>query len=344
MIGQQNAARAGVMAGGIFIVDHTKIIDRYPEPESLAEIGDSYRSNGGGPFNLLVDLARLAAAIPLEAVGRVGDDSDGEWILSRCRSCGIDVSQLRATPAATTSSTDVMTERATGRRTFFHCPGANALLDVDDFDLSRSSARLLYFGYPTLLAHLDARHSQEGTRAAELLRRARAAGFTTCVDFVTAPAERLAAVAPAILRHTDICLMNELEAERVTGIALRHGDRLVAERLDDAAQALIELGVTSCAVIHAPEGAHVRARTGETARIGSVRVPREQIVGTAGAGDAFAAGFLMVWHQGGALDAALRAGAAAAAVCLLDATTSEGLRPLSECLAFADAHGYRPAP
>ena len=57
MIGQQNAARAGVMAGGIFIVDHTKIIDRYPEPESLAEIGDSYRSNGGGPFNLLVDLA-----------------------------------------------------------------------------------------------------------------------------------------------------------------------------------------------------------------------------------------------------------------------------------------------
>jgi sugar/nucleoside kinase (ribokinase family) len=344
MSGSSGRTRSGVMAGGLFIVDHTKIVDRYPEPESLAEIGDQYASNGGGPFNLLVDLARLGARFPLEAVGRVGDDGDGEWILSRCRDCGIDTAQLRKTPDVATSSTDVMTERDSGRRTFFHCPGANAHLDVDDFDLGTSAALLLYFGYPTLLGRLDAPHPDQGTRGAELLRRGQEAGFTTCVDFVTAPAERFVGVASALLPHTDLCFMNELEAERSTGIVLRSGARLMAERLDDAARALIDLGVSTCVVLHAPEGAHVRSRDGHTARIGSVCVPRELIVGTAGAGDAFAAGFLMAWHQGAAPDDGLRAGAAAAAVCLLDATTSEGLRPLEQCLAFADRHGFRPAP
>jgi sugar/nucleoside kinase (ribokinase family) len=333
-----------MMAGGLFIVDRTKLVDRYPEPEGLAEISGQYVSNGGGPFNLLVDLAQLGARFPLEAVGRVGDDSDGKWILSRCRASGIETRQLRTTPAAATSSTDVMTERQSGRRTFFHCRGANALLDLDDFELAASSARLFYLGYPMLLDRLDAPHADQGTRGAELLRRARQAGHTTCVDFVTASRERFAGVAAAILRHTDICLMNELEAERATGIVLRDGDRLMAEGLDRAARALIDLGVSACVVIHAPEGAHLRTATGRTARIGSVRVPRERIVGTAGAGDAFAAGLLMAWHDGAALDDALRAGTAAAAMCLLDATTSEGLRPLDQCLAFASAHGLRDAP
>ncbi len=337
-------ARSGVMAGGLFIVDHTKLIDHYPEPEGLAEFSESHVANGGGAFNLLVDLARLGAGFPLEAVGRVGDDGDGESVLSLCRAHGIDARQLRQTPGVSTSSTDVMTERQSGRRTFFHCRGANALLDVDDFDLAGSSARLLYLGYPMLLDRLDAPHAGEGTRGAELLRRARQAGFTTCVDFVTAPRERFAGIAPAILRHTDICLMNELEAERSTGVVLREGGRLAAERLDDAARALLDLGVGSCAAIHAPEGAHARATTGETARIGSVRLPRELILGTAGAGDAFAAGFLTLWHQGGALEERLHAGAAAAATCLLDATTSGGVRSLDKCLAFARQHGFGSAP
>jgi sugar/nucleoside kinase (ribokinase family) len=336
--------RCGVMAGGLFIVDHTKVVDRYPEPEGVAEIAERYMSNGGGPFNLLVDLARLGAGFRLEAVGRVGDDSDGEWILSRCRSHGVDVNRLLKTPEASTSSTDVMTERQSGRRTFFHHRGANALLDIDDFDLNGSAARLLYLGYPMLLGRLDDRHAEQGTRGAELLRRARKAGFVTCVDFVTAPPERFIGVASAILPHTDICLMNELEAERSTGIVLRDGGRLVAERLDQAARALIGLGVGMSVAIHAPEGAHVRNTKGDTARIGSVLVPKERIAGTAGAGDAFAAGFLMVWHQGGALEDAARAGTAAAAVCLLDATTSEGLRPLEECLSFARTYGLRPPP
>jgi sugar/nucleoside kinase (ribokinase family) len=336
--------RRGVTAGGLFIVDHTKVIDHYPEPEALAEISERRVGNGGGAFNLLIDLARLGAPFPLEAVGRVGQDADGRWIVERCRSFGIATLHLRAVADVATSFTDVMTERQSGRRTFFHQRGANALLEIEDFGLSESASRLLYLGYPMLLDRLDAPHPSAGVRAAELLRRARALGLTTCVDFVTAPRERFAGIVPAILRHTDLCLMNELEAERATGIRLRVDGRLQAQRLDQAAQALLALGVHTAVVLHFPEGAVALTADGERAAQGSVLVPAERIAGTAGAGDAFAAGFLLSWHEGRSLAEGLLAGAAVAATCLLDPTTSDGLRPLGACLALARELGQRPAP
>jgi len=337
-------ALSGVLAGGLFIVDHTKVIDRYPEPETLAEIGERRVGNGGGAFNLLVDLARLGAPFPLEAVGRVGQDPDGAWVVERCRALGIGTTQLRSVADLPTSITDVMTERSSGRRTFFHLRGANARLDIEDFDLGASQARLLYLGYPMLLDRLDAPHATAGVRAAELLRLARAAGRVTCVDFVTAQPERFPEIAPAILRHTDLCLMNELEAERATGIRLRDGERLACERLDGAAEALLALGVSALAVIHFPEGALARATSGERASQGSVLVPPERIAGTAGAGDAFAAGLLLAWHEGRSLADALLAAVSAAATCLSDPTTSDGLQPLDACLALGRELGHRPAP
>ena len=51
-------------------------------------------------------------------------------ILDDCVTHKIDTKHLKATAEAPTSYTDVMTVESTGRRTFFHQRGANALLDV----------------------------------------------------------------------------------------------------------------------------------------------------------------------------------------------------------------------
>ena len=76
--------RAGILAGGNWIVDAVKIIDTWPQQDSLANIFSTTKGTGGSPFNLLVDLAVLGAGFPLEAVGLVGDDGNGEWILEQC--------------------------------------------------------------------------------------------------------------------------------------------------------------------------------------------------------------------------------------------------------------------
>ncbi|MGC2578239.1 MAG: PfkB family carbohydrate kinase, partial [Terrimicrobiaceae bacterium] len=102
-------ARNGILAGGNWILDRTKIIDVYPAQDALANILSETSCNGGGPYNVLIDLARLQAPFPLAAVGLVGDDAAGEYIRRDCQAHRIDTRQLHATQEAPTSYTDVMT-------------------------------------------------------------------------------------------------------------------------------------------------------------------------------------------------------------------------------------------
>ena len=170
-----SSARQGILAAGNWIIDHTKIIDVFPTQDALCNIlGESF-SNGGSPYNLLVDLARLGAPFPLEALGLIGDDADGESIRADCARHNIDARQLRTTRDAHTSYTDVMSVRATGRRTFFHQRGANALLDPEHFDFTASRAKFFHLGYLLLLDRLDQPDPAHGTVAAGLLAQARAA-------------------------------------------------------------------------------------------------------------------------------------------------------------------------
>lgn len=179
------SVRSGILAGGNWIVDRTKIIDVYPVQDSLANILQETSSNGGAPYNVLIDLARLQAPFPLAAVGLVGNDPAGDFIRADCRAHGIDARQLHPCKEAPTSYTDVMTVQSTGRRTFFHHRGANAFLDAAHFDFTRSSARIFHLGYLLLLDRLDQPDPNYGTVAAALLARAQAMGFKTSVDLVS---------------------------------------------------------------------------------------------------------------------------------------------------------------
>ncbi|MFV1995261.1 MAG: PfkB family carbohydrate kinase, partial [Verrucomicrobiales bacterium] len=95
--------RRGLLAGGNFIIDYVKMIDAYPGQDMLASILSESSANGGGPYNVLVDLASMGAEFPLEAAGLVGDDANGQWIFEDCRARGIDTSRLRRTGQAPTS-------------------------------------------------------------------------------------------------------------------------------------------------------------------------------------------------------------------------------------------------
>src|SRR4030095_13704750 len=114
------ATRTGILAGGNWIVDAVKLIDTWPQQDALANIVSTSRGTGGSPFNVLVDLAILGVPFPLSALGLVGDDENGRWILQQCAGHGIDTAALQKTTQAPTSYTDVMTVQSTGRRTFFH--------------------------------------------------------------------------------------------------------------------------------------------------------------------------------------------------------------------------------
>jgi sugar/nucleoside kinase (ribokinase family) len=336
-----STARNGILAGGNWILDRTKIIDVYPAQDALSNILAETSCNGGGAYNVLVDLARLQAPFPLAAVGLVGDDAAGEYIRKDCQAHRIDTRQLHTSKGAPTSYSDIMTVKSTGRRTIFQRRGANAFLDASHFDFAQSDARIFHLGYILLLDGLDQRDPTCGTVAAAVLQRAQQAGFKTSVDVVSEDSNRFAAIVRPALRFCDYCILNEFEAERTTSIQIVREGRIDFDAARKAARELLAAGVREWVVIHFPAGAVAVGSDGRELVQPSINMPQARIAGTLGAGDAFAAGVLFGVHEGVPMDVALTYGVCAAAASLTDPNTSDGVKPLSECLRFAEEFGYR---
>ncbi len=326
-----------MLAGGNWIIDQVKLIDVFPQPEQLANIRSQSPGTGGAPYNVLVNLAKLGAGLPLLAAGLVGKDPLGEAILKDCRTHEIDSRHLRATADAATSYTDVMTEQ-------FHYRGANARWRGEGLDFDRIKTRLFHLGYLLLLDALDESDAKFGTKAARLLAAAQAAGMKTSVDVVSEDSERFPRIVTPALKYVDYCILNEIEAGKTTSFRIRQSDgRLDTVALRHAAGALLQQGVRELVVIHFPEGAFARTRKGEDVWQTSLNVPDKHIVGTAGAGDAFCAGTLLGLHEGWELTRCLQTAVCVAAASLFELTCTGGMKPLNACLALGKKLGYRPS-
>jgi sugar/nucleoside kinase (ribokinase family) len=339
-----NSLRQGILAAGNWIIDYTKIIDIYPEQDALCNIFSEATGNGGSPYNLLIDLARLQAPFPLEALGLVGRDKDGEAIRADCRHHQIDIRQLHVCDDVHTSYTDVMSVKATGRRTFFHQRGSNAKLGPEHFDFTASRARLFHLGYLLLLDRLDLPHPEHGTVAADLLQKASSTGFKTSIDVVSEDSDRFPRIVRPALKHTDHAILNEFEAERTTGLKIRTPQGIDSSQLRKAAYQLLDAGVREWVVVHFPEGAIAAHREDGILEQGSVRMGQEKIIGATGAGDAFGAGLLLGLHEAKPMEECLRYAVCVAAASLTDASCSRGIGPLAHCLELGTTCGFRAPP
>jgi sugar/nucleoside kinase (ribokinase family) len=335
-----SAPRRGVWLGGHWIVDLHKEVSQWPEPETLAEVFGVRTSNGGAAFNVACNLARLLPGVPLSGIGLVGDDGPGLWLLEHCRQLGIGTACLHERAGVATSFTDVMTERGSGRRTFFHLPGANALLAEGDFPATPQAGKIFYLGYLGLLAALDRLDGAGRNGSSRVLERFSSAAFLTCADLVSAPNPDLASQVVPCLPHLDYLFTNEWEAARLAGTALPAGTRIVPDEAVRLARAVCALGVRRAVVLHFPRGAVLAMPGREVLAQGAVEVPAEAVLGTAGAGDAFAAGFIAGLHQGADPAACLEAAVCAAAGSLGSITCSDAVLPLSECLIIGRQRGF----
>ncbi len=143
-------------------------------------------------------------------------------------------------------------------------------------------------------------------------------------------------VVPA-LRWLDYLVINELEAQSLTGISLRTPHGLAApEAFAEAATWLMQQGVRQRVVIHAPEGAWGQQADGEERWQPAWCLAPEEIVGSVGAGDAFCAGVLYASHEGWSLTETLKLAHTCACFNLHAANALDGTRPLAEMQRWMD--------
>ena len=325
--------RNGIAVAGNMIVDVLYPILGHPKPGELTTITEGIsRSSGGALCNVIVDLAKLDPNLPLTALGRVGTDAEGDYVLEKLQAHdNIDVSRVRR--EGLTSFTAVMADTIGKQRTFYHYRGANARFCEADVDWDALDVKLLHIGYILLLDALDEPDDEFGTKMARLLHTAQSKGILTSIDVVSEAGDRFNRIVPRALRYTDYCVINELEAQASTGVVLRgENGELLTQNLPQALRQLKQLGVSTWAVIHCPEGGYGVDEHDNYIETESVPVPKGYIKGTVGAGDAFCSGVLYGAYTGLPLAEAIELGNAAAACSLSESGATEGMRTANEAL------------
>lgn len=310
--------RNGIAVVGTILVDSINEISAYPQAGELTKIKSVQKAVGGCVPNVAIDLKRLSPETAIKAVGKIGEDENGEYVKSVLSQSGVDISSV-VIGNDKTSFTEVMSVSG-GQRTFFTYAGASADFGAEDVDLDGLNVKMMHLGYFLLLDKID---NGDGL---EILKNAQKRGIKTSIDLVSENSDRYSLVLPC-LQYTDNLIINEVEAGQLTGMeAKRENLRAIAEKLK-------AYGVKERVVIHTPELGVCVSKNGFTC-VPSYVLPENFIQGTTGAGDAFCAGVLLGIYKGWTDREILEFGSASAVMALSVADAVSGMREVEEIKTF----------
>jgi sugar/nucleoside kinase (ribokinase family) len=181
-----------VVSLGIHILDVLgRPVTRIPPKQDVDLLEEIRLTVAGTAAGTSVDLAKLG--VDVLAMGAIGEDAAGNFIVDTMHRYGIDTSGLARKPAVQTSAT-MLPIRPNGERPALHVLGANAELTIEDIDFDAiATARHLHFGGTYLMPKLD------GPPTAHILAFARERGVPVTLDLIAIDRpDLLEVIAPAL--------------------------------------------------------------------------------------------------------------------------------------------------
>ena len=272
-------------------------------------------------FALAVSGAAGAAAIvaakhglSVQAVGGVGRDLMGDWVLRRMADFGIDTQMMQRCEGYFTSSS-IVTTRPNGQRPALHRRGATGGFFVEDKDLDKVlDTKILHIGGVGLMDRMD-----KG-RNAEVLAEAKERGCITTLDVFASTPDDLGLIKP-LLNNTDYFLPSEEEAIALSGLS----------DFEDIAKFLLDQGVGAVVLTLGAEGVMYRDGEGVKLDLPSYAI---DVVCTCGCGDCFNAGFATGLILGRSLEDCLKMGQASGAQNATGLGSQAGVEDLQTTLEF----------
>lgn len=252
----------------------------------------------------------------VQAVGGVGNDLMGDWVLRRLDDFGVDRKQMQRVSGMSTSASIVPT-RADGTRPVFHKLGATAGFYVEDAQIdSVLDTKIFHIGGVGLMDAMD-----KG-RNAEILRSAKQRGCITTLDVFASTKDDFPLIAP-LLEYTDYFMPSEEEAMALSG----------RSDFEDIASFLLDQGIGAVILTLGAQGAMYRDAKG-----GRVDIPSYDIdvVCTCGCGDCFNAGFATGLHMGKSIEDCIRLAQASSAQNALGLGSQAIVSTLQNTLEFME--------
>lgn len=248
----------------------------------LARPADSLPAGGETFFvddmTLAVSGAAGSAAIvaakyqfEVQAVGGVGNDLMGPWVLQRLQEYGVDILSMEVVEGRSTSSSMVAASD-TGERSVLHRRGATANFLVRDDQIDRvTDTKILHIGGVGLMSAMD-----QG-RTLEVMKAAKQRGCITTLDVFASSREDFSLIEP-LLPYTDYFLPSKEEAIALTG----------SQNVDEVCDILLKKGAKAVVLTLGAGGAMYRDKRGHGFKSTAFDV---DVVCSCGCGDCFNAGF-----------------------------------------------------
>ena len=261
--------------------------------------------------------AAIAAAkmgLKTQAVGGVGRDLMGAWVLERLQHFGVDTTLMQQQQGWNTSSS-IVTTRKDGSRPALHRRGATADFYISDDDVEKvANARIVHVGGVGLMRAMD-----QG-RSAEIMAHAKNKGAITTVDVFAGSSDDMKAVG-LVLPYTDYFMPSVEEARALTGLS----------DLGDMAKTFFDLGVKTCVFTLGGEGAYYHHADGTTFTVPAFAI---DVKDTCGCGDAFNAGFAVGLIKGFDAETTVKFAQATSALNAMGLGSQAGVSSFEHTLAF----------
>jgi ribokinase len=269
-----------VVVVGSANMDLVGLAERLPLPGETVLGDDFVMGPGGKGANQAIAAARAGGQCTF--LGAIGSDSFGVTLKARLAGAGVGTDNLRISYGASGVAV-IMVDRA-GENSILVSPGANATFaDLTDAETAVIAAADVLLCQQEIPA--------ETVTAAALAGRAGG----TRVILNAAPARELS---PELLAAVDLLVVNEVEAQAITGSGAPDMDGLLAV-------------VPRVVLTMSGEGSWYADRDGRSERVPAFPV---QVADTTAAGDAFTGALAVAWGEGrDVLDAVCWANAAGAA-------------------------------
>lgn len=332
----------GITLVGNILTDVVKTVDCYPDIGMLSNILDVKRAVGGCVPNTAIDIKKIDYDMDISVIGKIGNDDSGKYVCGEFERYGIDYGAVSVSETKPTSFSDVMS-LPSGERTFFHARGANAEFSPEDIDLGSLDCDILHAGYILLLDKFDKKDDEYGTVMARFLKSVQDNGIKTSVDVVSdSSADYKGTILPA-LKYCNYAIMNEIESTTLFDIDPYNGDGSVnAQNILKTMELMAEAGVQDKIILHCKDaGFCYDVPTKAFTAVPSLNIPKEEIKGSVGAGDAFCAGALYGIYKGYDDKAILEFASSAAASNLFSENSVDGMLPKEEIIKLADKYGRK---
>ena len=279
------------------LCDVVKSIECYPEIGMLSDINEVSQCVGGCVPNTAIDLAKIDGRVKISAIGKVGNDDYGRYIINHLEKHGINCSGVSISKTKQTSFSDVMS-MPSGERTFFHFRGANTEFSSHDIDVDKLSCDIFHIGYLLLLDLFDQGDPEYGTVMARFLHSLQCKGIKTSIDAVSSSTLSFEKIIKPAIKYCDYVILNEIECCNIWSISPYKDGALDIEAIKKAMFLTMNEGTSEKVIVHCKAAGFCLDKSGEFTIVPSLNIPKSHIKGSVGAGDAFCAACLYAIYSG----------------------------------------------